>query len=111
MNYRSVELCEKFLERWKESIEGDIPISGSDLVDDVVILYSQVKNIEAEAAVDEKIEEQYRELAREEHHKDGECEIDSNAVVSLSEDGGAYVASWVWVYGPVEGEDYEAEED
>lgn len=37
--------------------------------------------------------------AREYHHKDGELEVDSPSVVSESEDGGAYVMSWVWVDG------------
>ncbi len=29
--------------------------------------------------------------------RDGELEIDDNALVSVSDDGGAYVMSWVWV--------------
>jgi hypothetical protein len=29
--------------------------------------------------------------------RDGELEIDDDAVVSLSDFGGAYVAAWVWV--------------
>lgn len=43
----------------------------------------------------------YREQAINLYQKGGECEIDSNAVVSRSEDGsGAYVQAWVWVETP-----------
>jgi hypothetical protein len=42
----------------------------------------------------------YRALAWEEWHRDGEVEVDDNAVVSVSDDGGAYVQAWVWVYDP-----------
>jgi hypothetical protein len=40
---------------------------------------------------------QYRAAARRDHHKDGECEVDENALISKGEDGGAYVQAWVWV--------------
>lgn len=46
----------------------------------------------------------YRQRARETIHRDGEIEIDGNAVVSAGGDNGAYVAAWVWV------EDDEAED-
>lgn len=36
--------------------------------------------------------------ARRIHQDDGELEIDDNAKVSMSPDGGAYVEAWVWVY-------------
>lgn len=39
----------------------------------------------------------YRKAAWEDHHCDGQIEIDDNAPVSLSDDGGAYVQAWVWV--------------
>ena len=42
-------------------------------------------------------DEQFREKAKELHEKEGTLEIDAEAVVSRSSDGGAYVASWVWV--------------
>ena len=42
-------------------------------------------------------EKQIRMMAKEEYQKDGEVEIDSNAVISEGEDNGAYVAAWVWV--------------
>lgn len=37
------------------------------------------------------------ELARAEHQRDGEVEIDDSAIISYSDDGGAYVGAWVWV--------------
>ena len=41
---------------------------------------------------------QYVKEAKRQHQVDGETEIDEGATVSRSEDGGAYVQSWVWVY-------------
>jgi hypothetical protein len=60
---------------------------------------------------DSEQDEKYREAARKLHHKDGECEIDDGAIVSLSDDGGAYVAAWVWVYDSDAGIEEEEEED
>lgn len=39
----------------------------------------------------------YREAAKRQHHREGECEIDDNATVSFGEDAGAYVQAWVWI--------------
>jgi hypothetical protein len=38
-------------------------------------------------------------LAKDQWHKDGECEFDDDAVVSTSKEG-AYVQAWVWVDNP-----------
>ena len=38
-------------------------------------------------------------VAKDQWHKDGECEIDDDAVVSTSKEG-AYVQAWVWVDNP-----------
>lgn len=35
--------------------------------------------------------------AKEQHVSEGTLEVDDNAVVSFSTDGGAYVQAWVWV--------------
>lgn len=43
-------------------------------------------------------DEDYRNAARRKYHDEGTCEIDDNAVVSVSDDEGAYVQAWVWVY-------------
>lgn len=46
-------------------------------------------------------DEQYIEAARRLYQKDGEIEIDELAgteIVSRSDDDGAYVQAWVWVY-------------
>ena len=44
-------------------------------------------------------DERFRKLARDQHQKDGTCEIDDDAVVSRAneERTGAYVQAWVWV--------------
>lgn len=39
----------------------------------------------------------YRRAARAEYHREGEVEIDNNAVISRGDDPGAYVQAWVWV--------------
>lgn len=43
---------------------------------------------------------EYIALAREEYQRDGEIEIDDDAVISRGDDPGAYVQAWVWVYDP-----------
>lgn len=44
----------------------------------------------------------YVESAKERYQRDGEVEVDeqsdNSALVSFSDDGGAYVLAWVWVY-------------
>jgi hypothetical protein len=40
--------------------------------------------------------DQYREAANG-HARDGECEIDDDAIVSRSDDNGAYVQAWIWI--------------
>lgn len=53
----------------------------------------------------------YRELADDKKARDGELEFDSDAVVSLGNDNGAYVMGWAWVEDDREQEDEEDEED
>ena len=43
------------------------------------------------------VDEAYRAAAKEEHVSEGTLEIDPEATVSRSSDGGAYIAAWVWV--------------
>lgn len=38
------------------------------------------------------------EKAREQWHRDGDIELDDNAIVSGSTGNGDYVMAWVWVY-------------
>lgn len=45
----------------------------------------------------ESRDNEIRALASEMHHRDGELEIDPDAIVSEGDDNGAYVAAWVWV--------------
>jgi hypothetical protein len=49
------------------------------------------------SAEEEQIDERYREAAHKEHVSEGTLEIDAGAIVSRSDDGGAYIAAWVWV--------------
>jgi len=39
----------------------------------------------------------YRSYAHDNHNNDGHLEVDDTAIVSVSEDGGAYVEAWIWV--------------
>lgn len=43
-----------------------------------------------------KIENAYFQAAKE-HVSEGDLELDDNAVISISDDGGAYVQMWQWV--------------
>jgi hypothetical protein len=53
--------------------------------------------------LDAQVKAEYRQLA-EDLREDGKLEFDPGCVVSLSEDGGAYVQSWSWVDGPAPSE-------
>jgi hypothetical protein len=55
------------------------------------------------------LNEAYRELAKTVHEVGGEVEIDPGAIVSISDDGGAYVAAWVWVDNSDLPEDFQTE--
>jgi hypothetical protein len=42
--------------------------------------------------------DKYVSKARDQHHRDGELEIDDpGVIVSKGDDTGAYVSAWVWV--------------
>jgi len=43
--------------------------------------------------------------ARDQYHKDGEIEIDDEALVSPGDDPGIYVSAWVWVSIPNDSSD------
>ncbi len=36
-------------------------------------------------------------IAREQHHREGEIEVDEEAEVGRGDDCGAYIQAWVWV--------------
>lgn len=46
---------------------------------------------------DSPLADRYRKAAKRIHQVEGEVEVDDGAVVSYSEDHGAYVMAWVWV--------------
>jgi hypothetical protein len=55
-----------------------------------------------ERETDVQSDEWFRARAKELYCRDGEIEVDSNALISHGDDDGAYVAAWLWV--PFEGE-------
>lgn len=46
--------------------------------------------------ISQRMQERYRKAAKETYHRQGEIEIDDNAIVSHSDEG-AYVQAWVWI--------------
>lgn len=50
------------------------------------------------ADITESDREKWIAAAKRLHQREGTIEVDDNALVSISDDGGAYVAAWVWVY-------------
>jgi hypothetical protein len=58
---------------------------------------------------EEEMDVWFRARAKELYYKDGEIEVDSNAIISYGDDAGAYVAAWVWV--PLEEEQEEEDND
>lgn len=45
-------------------------------------------------------DEEAIKAAKDQYHRDGECEVDDNAQTSRGGDHGCYVQAWVWVYWP-----------
>ena len=65
---------------------------------DAIIAYVPTADTNSEESTDSPdLDEAYRAAATQQWHREGEIEIDSNAVVSKGDDPGAYVAAWVWV--------------
>lgn len=75
---------------------------------------------ESAAELRKKIEDAFHEdnaawvsAAKELYQRDGEVEVDEqsdgSAMISVSEDGGAYVLAWVWLYNEDAG--FPAKED
>lgn len=50
---------------------------------------------EADSDTDRKKE--YRALAKQVYHSEGDLEFDNDMIVSISEDGGAYVQCWKYI--------------
>ena len=65
---------------------------------DAILTYVPAPDSNTEDNTDSPdLDEAYRAAATQRWHREGEIEIDSNAVVSKGDDPGAYVAAWVWV--------------
>lgn len=79
-----------------EKAARDLAASASNGIYDDEHIINIIKAVqECDSDPDDKKAE-YRKIAKE-LQKDGELEIDDDAIVSISEDGGAYVQAWVWV--------------
>ena len=97
---------EAFAVRWAlEQLANDDTAKGQTAHD---LTQALIKVTNATLAPDQEPDaDMWRDMAREEWHTDGECEIDDNAIVSISESAGgepriagAYVAAWVFVDAP-----------
>jgi len=60
-------------------------------------LLKQLKENVQAADKNPKISEKFRQAAKRQYEEDGQIEIDDDAIVSMSDDGGAYVQAWVYV--------------
>jgi hypothetical protein len=73
------------LSAWLES--ANAAVAKLQALADAIALVSETP--ERDAAI--------RKMADEQYGRDGECEIDNDAIVSEGDDNGAFVAAWVWV--------------
>ena len=75
----------------------------------------QTREENALDAMNTEVEELRRvaiiDMARDQHGREGEVEIDDNAILSEGEDNGTYVQAWVWVDFNGTQFDKEAEEE
>lgn len=79
----------------RELIDVDAPAQPLEFERALAVLGSSV----ADADVENDMNDSWRSAAEGQHGCDGEVEIDHDAIVSISEDGGAYVQAWVYVDG------------
>jgi hypothetical protein len=76
----------------------DLDVSGADVIEALERAYKSLFAYLPPPAPDEnETEARYRTRAKEIYERDGGIEIDADAVVSIGDDPGAYVAAWVWV--------------
>src|SRR5262245_15241049 len=81
-----------------ERINVPIPVVDLKRIRDAITEAKKLDSEISEHGHDGLSDEWYIAAAREEWEKDGEIKIDDGAVVSRSDDPGAYVQAWVWVY-------------
>jgi len=81
----------KLVEKWK-ALTPKSQLEGAALRSCISDLEGVVGRVER--SDDERA---YVEAARALWQKDGGIEVDDNAIVSISDDQGAYVGAWVWV--------------
>jgi hypothetical protein len=76
----------------------DLHVSGADVIEALERAYKSLfAHLTPPAPDESETEARYRTRAKEIYERDGEIEIDADAVVSMGDDPGAYVAAWVWV--------------
>ena len=92
---------------WNISTEIDFENDENVQVDNHEIKSTIVTEIAPPEPEPQTLEDRYRDAAHAKQ-RDGELEIDGDAVVSMGEDPGAYVAAWVWVSNEEAGIEEEA---
>lgn len=80
-----------------EKAARDLATSASQGIYDDEHITNIIKTVQECDSDPDGMKATFRNIAKEQLQKDGELEIDDDAVVSISEDGGAYVQAWVWV--------------
>ena len=73
------------------------------------LLLCRLSSSVKEAISDKAAGNVYLVAAQENYAQEGSLEFDDNAVVSISEDGGAYVMGWLWIDDKEAGVDREKE--
>lgn len=71
---------------------------------------ADVEEVETPLALDAD-DTAYIAIARHQYGRDGEIEIDDDAVISRGDKRGAYVAAWVWVAADVPETDDDEDDD
>jgi len=87
-----LDCCEpddNFLTGYNSKMDEGVRITELSLSHD----WQELDLIDDDAIADDN----YRDAAREHWAEDGKIEIDGEALVSPSADGGAYVQAWLWI--------------
>ena len=85
-----------------ELLQSDIYTDAPEYAERVAKVKALVaKEISNQRKQESKTCNQFRDMAKSKWTDEGQIEIDDGAIVSISDDGGAYVAAWVWIDGEV----------
>lgn len=87
----------KLVRKLERTFDGDSNDAEHDAAYALVdYIRSLPKTPEPPSAEDLARDERIRDLARDQHEREGEVEIAYEAIVSEGDDNGAYVQAWVW---------------